>query len=119
VWADQQTLLAQYRQALGMIADLPLGEAAMDAVSRGLTAPSEGTPERARHHSAEEDIAAQRAANIAATEASRDARNKANGEGVEKPKPFAEQPIHQPAVSRPRGRRKPVLFDQEHPQGTA
>jgi uncharacterized protein (UPF0335 family) len=34
-----------------------------------------------------------------------------------KPKPFAAQPVHDP--ERKRGRRKPVLFDQEHPQGTA
>jgi uncharacterized protein (UPF0335 family) len=94
VWADQQTLLQQYRQALGMFADTPLGEAAMQ--------------------SAEEDLTARRAENIAATEASRDARN---GSDVKKPKPFAEQPLHN--SERKRGRRKPVLFDQEHPQGTA
>jgi uncharacterized protein (UPF0335 family) len=94
VWADQQALLQQYRQALGMIADLPLGEAAMA--------------------SAEDDLATRRAANIAMTEASRDARNGSEG----KPKPFAEQPVHDPARKRTR-RAKPVLFDQEHPQGTA
>lgn len=70
--------LDEYRRALGMLADLPLGEAAI------------------------------RSANIAATEASRDARGK--------PKPFAEQPVHHP--KRGRAPRK-VLFDAEHPQGTA
>jgi uncharacterized protein (UPF0335 family) len=52
-----------------------------------------------------EDLATRRPENIAA--ASRDAR---------KPKPFAAQPVHDP--ERRRGRRKPILFDQEHPQGT-
>jgi hypothetical protein len=91
--AARYRTLAEYRQALGMLADLPLGEAAM------------------AH--AEDDLAARRADNIATTEASRDARN-----GQQKPKPFAAQPVHDP--ERKRGRaRKPVLFDQEHPQGTA
>jgi uncharacterized protein (UPF0335 family) len=43
-------------------------------------------------------------------------RRAANGTQT-KPKPFAEQAVHDP--ERKRGRRKPVLFDQEHPQGTA
>jgi uncharacterized protein (UPF0335 family) len=77
VWADQQTLLQQYRQALGMFADTPLGEAAMAS---------------AEH---------------------RDARN---GQKADKPTPFAAQPVHAP--DHKRGRRKLVLFDQEHPQGT-
>jgi len=33
-----------------------------------------------------------------------------------RPKPFAEQPVHQ---AKPRGRPRKVLFDQEHPHGTA
>jgi uncharacterized protein (UPF0335 family) len=41
-----------------------------------------------------------------------------DGSQATKPKPFAAQPVHDP--ERARGsRRKPVLFDQEHPQGTA
>jgi uncharacterized protein (UPF0335 family) len=60
---------AEYRTALGMFADTPLGEAAMGAAH------------------------------------------------IERPTPFAAQPVHDPAGKR--GRRKPVLFDQEHPQGTA
>jgi uncharacterized protein (UPF0335 family) len=88
---DHYALLDAYRSALGMLADLPLGEAATQR--------------------AEDDLAARRADNIAAAEASRDARN-----GQQKPKPFAAQPVH--TRDRKRGR-KPVLFDQEHPQGTA
>jgi uncharacterized protein (UPF0335 family) len=70
---DHYALLDAYRSALGMLAELPLGQAAMDAAAR-------------------------------------------NGQDVPKPKPFAAQPVHDP--ERKRGRRK-VLFDQEHPQGTA
>jgi uncharacterized protein (UPF0335 family) len=90
---DHYALLDAYRSALGMLADLPLGQAAMA--------------------SAEDDFAARRAENIAATEASRDDRN---GQTADRPKPFAAQPVHAP--ERKRGRRN-VLFDQEHPQGTA
>jgi|HubBroStandDraft_3_1064219.scaffolds.fasta_scaffold08362_4 uncharacterized protein (UPF0335 family) len=96
VWADQQVLLATYREALGMrlgdYVDTPLGAAAMEAAG--------------------DEVAARRAQNIAATEASRDARN-----GAEKPRPFAKQPVHEP--KRGRGRARKVLFDQEHPLGTA
>jgi uncharacterized protein (UPF0335 family) len=115
VWADQQTLLQQYRQALGMFADTPLGEAAMQsAYGDRHNDPLRTEPSAGPMASAEEDLATRRADNIAATEASRDARN---GSDVKKPKPFAEQPLHN--SERKRGRRKPVLFDQEHPQGTA
>jgi uncharacterized protein (UPF0335 family) len=71
---DHYALLEAYRSALGMLADLPLGQAAMDVAAH-------------------------------------------NGPNVPKPKPFAAQPVHDAAHKR--GRRKPVLFDQEHPQGTA
>jgi uncharacterized protein (UPF0335 family) len=84
VLQNQLQRMDDLRQALGAFDSTPLGAAAM------------------------EDLATRRAENIAATEASRDAR---------KPKPFAAQPVHDP--ERKRGRRKPVLFDQEHPQGTA
>jgi hypothetical protein len=84
VLQSQLQRMDDLRQALGGFGSTPLGAAAI------------------------EDLAARRADNIAATEASRDAR---------KPKPFAAQPVHDP--ERKRGRRKPVLFDQEHPQGTA
>jgi uncharacterized protein (UPF0335 family) len=85
VLQSQLQRMDDLRQALGGFGSTPLGAAAM------------------------EDLATRRAENIAATEASRDAR---------KPKPFAAQPVHDP--ERKRGRRaKPVLFDQEHPQGTA
>jgi uncharacterized protein (UPF0335 family) len=93
VLQSQLQRMDDLRQALGGFGSTPLGEAAMER--------------------AEDDVAARRAANIAAIEASRDARN-----GQQKPKPFAAQPVHDP--ERKRGRaRKPVLFDQEHPQGTA
>jgi uncharacterized protein (UPF0335 family) len=88
VLQSQLQRMDDLRQALGTFGTTPLGAAAM------------------------EDLATRRAENIAATEASRDARN-----GADKPKPFAAQPVHDP--ERKRGRRKPVLFDQEHPQGTA
>lgn len=90
VLQSQLQRMDDLRQALGAFGSTPLGAAAM------------------------EDLATRRAENIAATEVSRDARN---GSDVKKPKPFAEQPVHQPARSR--GRKKPILFDQEHPQGTA
>jgi uncharacterized protein (UPF0335 family) len=89
VLQSQLQRMDDLRQALGAFGTTPLGAAAM--------------------RSAEDDVTERRAANIAITEASRDAR---------KPKPFAEQAVHDP--DRKRGRRaKPVLFDQEHPQGTA
>jgi uncharacterized protein (UPF0335 family) len=40
----------------------------------------------------------------------------ANG-AMAMPRPFAEQPVHEP--QRRRGRPRQVLFDQEHPFGTA
>jgi hypothetical protein len=46
------------------------------------------------------------------------ARAEDDGSQATKPKPFAAQPVHDPERARGR-RRKPVLFDQEHPQGTA
>jgi hypothetical protein len=95
VLQSQLQRMDDLRQALGGFGTTPLGAAAM--------------------RSAEDDVTERRAENIAATEASRDARN---GSDVKKPKPFAEQPLHN--SERKRGRRaKPVLFDQEHPQGTA
>jgi uncharacterized protein (UPF0335 family) len=93
VLQSQLQRMDDLRQALGGFGSTPLGEAAMA--------------------SAEHDLAARRAENIAATEASRDDRN---GQTADRPKPFAAQPVHAP--ERKRGRRN-VLFDQEHPQGTA
>lgn len=69
--------LDEYRHALGMLADTPLGEAAME-------------------RAADEDVVRR----------------------AEKPKPFAEQPIRVPRT-RPRRVPRKVLYDTDHPQGTA
>ena len=94
VRADRYALLDAYRRALGMLADTPLGQAAM-ARAEADTAPPK-TPDEAL-------AAARQHLGTNGAEA-----------GTKKRKPFAQQP-----VGSRRGRPRRVLFDREHPEGTA
>ena len=93
VRADRYALLDAYRRALGMLADTPLGQAAMAAAVGDKPKTPDEAIEAARQHLG---------TNGAST-------------GAKRRKPFAEQPLGTPR----RGRSRRVLFDREHPEGTA
>ena len=127
---DHLATLDQMRRELGWFADTPLGEAALRAINETpagvgpVGASSGGTDDAAtsspspvadRNHLDPQD---QGRAYPVIGEASSPSNRLGVLRGGDRPKPFADQPVHG-ASPRGRGRPRKVLFDQEHPHGTA
>lgn len=109
---DQYAILNSYRAALGMLADTPLGEAAIktaEAVAAAIRPKPNGTAEAA-------EAAAGPARRADATAQALQAGNGTAPQTVSKPrKPFAQQPVHPRRRGRPP--KQPKLFDRAHPDG--